>query len=132
MIIKKIINIIEEDFYKNNKISYVSIINKKSKSIFNIKPNKYKIKNESIYINQIYNRVYKDTGNNNESQNIGINGKNNYQNSSGNASNKCCISKIKKWDGNDNNSDSDSENDKCWLCLNSNYDEDNPLICLLP
>ena len=38
--------IIDEDFYKNNNISYISIINKKSKPIFNIdiKPNKYKIR----------------------------------------------------------------------------------------
>ncbi len=40
-------NIIDENFYKNNNISYVSIINKKSKPVFNIiiKPNRYKIKN---------------------------------------------------------------------------------------
>ena len=40
-------NIIDEDFYKNNNISYVSIINKKSKPVFNIdiKPNRYKIRN---------------------------------------------------------------------------------------
>ena len=46
-------NIIDEDFYKNNNISYVSIINKKSKPVFNfdIKPNKYKIrKNKNINI----------------------------------------------------------------------------------
>ena len=46
-------NALDEDFYKNNKISYVSIINKKSKPIFNIdiKPNKYKIrKNKNINI----------------------------------------------------------------------------------
>ena len=40
-------NVIDEDFYKNNNISFISIINKKSKPIFNIdiKPNKYKISN---------------------------------------------------------------------------------------
>ena len=43
-------NIIDEDFYKNNKISYISILNKKSKPVFNIniKPNKYKISNNKI------------------------------------------------------------------------------------
>ena len=48
-------NSIDENFYKNNNISYVSIINKKSKSVFNfdIKPNKYKIIKESKNINQI-------------------------------------------------------------------------------
>ena len=50
-------NAIDEDFYKENNISYVSIINKKSKSksksifIIDIKPNKYKIrKNTNINI----------------------------------------------------------------------------------
>ena len=45
-------NIIDENFYKNNNISYVSIINKNSKSIFKININRYKIKKESKNINQ--------------------------------------------------------------------------------
>ena len=46
-------NNIDEDFYKNNNISYVSIINKKSKPVFNIniKSNRYKINyNKNINI----------------------------------------------------------------------------------
>jgi len=45
-------NIIDEDFFKNNNICYVSIINKNSKSIFKININRYKIKKESKNINQ--------------------------------------------------------------------------------
>ena len=87
-------NIIDEDFYKNNNISYVSIINKKSKPVFNIdiKPNRYKINNnkkinieksnkvnevnikESKNINQNINKTYID--NNINTKNT-INSKNN-------------------------------------------------------
>ena len=90
-------NSIDENFYKNNNISYVSIINKKSKSVFNfdIKPNKYKIIKESKNINQNNNRAYKNIGKESDS-----------------------------------NSRNENEKDNRWLCLDSNLDEDNPLICL--
>ena len=128
-------NIINEDFYKNNNISYISIINKKSKSIFNININRYKIQKESKNINKIYISLYKDTGKESESQNIGKNGKNNnYQNSLEKVSIQCHSCNIQNETGNESNNDSDieneNENDKCWLCLNSNCNKDNPLICL--
>ena len=173
-------NIIDENFYQNNNISYVSIINKKSKSIFNIdiKPNRYKIRNnkntnieklngeninavmeinikESKNINQNSNGTSKDTNYNSlniqntinnldnnistnnalTSQNNGKNGKNNYQKSSAAISTNGYSSNAQKEIGNenessDNESDGENENEKCWLCLNSNCDEDNPLICL--
>jgi len=38
---------------------------------------------------------------------------------------------LRNENGNENDSDceNENENDKCWLCLNSNFDEDNPLVC---
>ena len=173
-------NIIDENFYQNNNISYVSIINKKSKSIFNIdiKPNRSKIRNnkninieklngeninavmeinikESKNINQNSNGTSKDTNYNSlniqntinnldnnistnnalTSQNNGKNVKNNYQKSSAAISTNGYSSNAQKEIGNenessDNESDGENENEKCWLCLNSNCDEDNPLICL--
>ena len=170
-------NIIDENFYKNNNISYVSIINKESKPIFNndIKHDRYRIRNnksiiieklneekvneveginikESKNINQKTNEIFKDTNynsiniqnainnldnnistNNASSQNNGKNGKNNYQKSSA-AISTYGHSNDQNENGNENESSSDNEseneNDKCWLCLNSNCDEDNPLICL--
>ena len=68
-------NAIDEDFYKNNNISYISIMNKESKPAFNIdiKPNKYKIrKNKNINI-QKANKVNEEKVNEvniKESQNI--------------------------------------------------------------
>ena len=168
-------NIIDENFYKNNKISYVSIINKKSKPIFNIdiKPNKYKIINnknikfekanqekvnkeneinkvnikESKNINHNNYGDSKDTKyysinsknrinnmdnnistNNASNQNNNKNGKNCYQNNSVTLPTNDYSSNAQIGIGNDNNSE--NEIDKCWLCFNSNYDEDNPLICL--
>ena len=169
-------NIIDEDFYKNNKISYVSILNKKSKPIFNIdiKPNKYKIrKNKNINIKKVnkekvneekaneenikepknINGASKDTNynsiniknainnmnnnistNNIFSQNNDKNDKNNYQNSSAPVSTNCHSSntqnEIGNENGNENIIDNENENDKCWLCFGSNFDEDNPLVCL--
>ena len=171
-------NIIDEDFYKNNKISYISILNKKSKPVFNndIKPNKYKIrKNKTINTkkvnkekvnevnevnevnireskniiqntngdskdtncnsinikNTINNKDNNSSTNNTPSQN---NGKNDYQNSSATGSTNHQSSNAQNGIGNENgnesNSDNENENDKCWLCLVSNCDEDNPLVCL--
>ena len=170
-------NIIDEDFYKNNSISYVSIINKKSKPIFNIdiKPNKYIIrkkkintlikneeemllvnevnKKESKNINQNNNEAYIDNNNNsintkntinNTNKNIPTNYinqnsykyDNNNQSISNYLSTKEQTSKVQNENGieNESNSDSDNENEndniKCWLCSNSNCDENNLLVCL--
>ena len=171
-------NIIDEDFYQNNNISYVSIINKKSKSVFNIdiKTNRYKIrKNENIIIeksneekinegeeinikeskniNQNSNGTTKDTNynsiniqntknnldnnittNNAPSQNNGKNGNNNYLKSSAGVSTNGRSSNAQNENENENESsndnESENENNKCWLCLISNCDENNPLICL--
>ena len=174
-------NNIDENFYKNNNISYVSIINKKSKSIFNIdiKSNKYKIKKnknlntgkvnvkemkivnelnkqKSKNINQNINETYKYTNYNNLNSKYPINindnkvstysisqksykyENNNCQDSLYFLSTKEYTSKMQNRIGNeienqiesDSDSESDNEYDKCWLCLVSNSDENNPLICL--
>jgi len=166
-------NIIDEDFYKNNNISFISIINKKSKPIFNIdiKPNKYKIRNnkniniekaneekankvnevnikESKNINQNNNEAYIDNNintkntinsknnnisiNNASNQNNDKNGKNNYQNSSVSSPTNDHSNNAQNGNENNNNCDSDSENtnDKCWLCCETNFDEENPLVRL--
>ena len=159
-------NIKDEDYYKNNNISFISIINKKSKPIFNIniKPNKYKIINNKNNTNINIEKTNKEKANKvnikeskNFSQNINetfidnnintkniINSKNNNissnnessQNNSKNYYQNSSVSlltndhSINVQNGNENNNNYDSENDKCWLCLSSNRDEDNPLICL--
>ena len=64
------------------------------------------------------------------SQNNGKNNKNNYQSSVVNVSTKnhSCNDQIDI--ENESNIDNENENDKCWLCADSNCDEDNPLISL--
>ena len=160
-------NNIDEDFYKNNKISHVSILNKKSKPIFNIniKPNKYKIRKNTNINTQKANKVNeenikepkningasKDTNynsintkneitnmnnnistNNIFSQNNDKNDKNNYQNNSAPVSTNCHSSNTQNEIRNENGNENiiDNENDRCLLCLISNFDEDNPLVCL--
>jgi len=159
-------NIIDENFYKNNNISYVSILNKKSKTIFNIniKPNKYKINNnkkiniekenkvnevsikESKNINQNNNKTYIDnnintknvinsknnniSSNNAPSQNNDKNGKNNYQGNSLSSPTNDHSNNAQNENQNNFDNEIENEEDKCWLCLMSNYDENNPLICL--
>ena len=169
-------NIRDENFYMNNNISYVSIINKKSKPVFNIniKPNRYKIRNnkniniekeneekankikeekankvniiESKNIIQNINKFYIDnnintknainsnniSGNNTSNQNNDKNGKNIYQNNSVSSPKNDHSNNTQNENENNNDieSENENENDKCWICLNSNYDEDNPLICL--
>ena len=61
-----------------------------------------------------------------------INDKNNYQNSSVSSYTNDLSSNTQNeiGNGNESNSDNENENNKCWLCLISNCDEDNPLICL--
>ena len=66
--------------------------------------------------------------NNAYSRNGSRNGKNKYQNSSVSLPTNEYSSNAQN--GDENNNNCDSENDKCWLCLMSNCDEDNPLICL--
>ena len=159
-------NNIDEDFYKNNNISYVSIINKKSKPVFNfdIKPIfKCKIRNnkninlekaneininESKNINQNNNKTYIDnnintkntinsknnniSSNNASNQNNDKNGKNNYQNSSVSSPTNDHSNNAQNGDENNNNCDIEVENeeDKCWLCFATNFDEENPLVRL--
>ena len=182
-------NNIDEDFYKNNNISYVSIINKKSKPIFNIdiKPNKYKISNkkniniekaneekankvnevkanklneinkvnevnikDSKNINKNNNETYIDSkndninfknsinntnnnilNNNSSGQNNDKNGKNYYQNNSILLPTNDHSINVQNGNENNNNYDSENENDIiCTHCLEPNYNEDNPLVCL--
>ena len=178
----------DDDFSKKYNISYVSIINKKSKSIFNIniKSNKYKISNKKNYykklneinkenqinkekevnevndINDVYeiNEVkevdYQKFKNSNQninennldfknktiSTNNNINNsiitKQSNQNNSKNIINQNTSQKTTKKEtsnlqnenGNENDSHSENEFDKCWLCLISFSSIDNPLICL--
>ena len=187
-------NINDDDFNKKYNISYVSIINKKSKSIFiiNIKSNKFKISNKKNYykklneinkenqinkeeevnevneinevndINDVYeiNEVkevnYQKFKNSNQninennldfknktiSTNNNINNsiitKQSNQNNSKNIINQNTSQKTTKKEtsnlqnenGNENDSHSENEFDKCWLCLISFSSIDNPLICL--
>jgi len=172
---------LDENFYKNNNISYISLINKNSKSIFifDLKPNQYKISNKKNInkinevnkangINKInktneinkeneINKAYdineqklKDSNknyneNNQEFKNKGINTMNSNSISSkattqnsfktGTYNQSTSVTIKTKEATNlqlDNESDSDSENEyeKCWLCLSSFSDINNPLICL--
>jgi len=107
---------IKDDIYnKDNNISYISSINKNSKSIFNfdIKANQYKIVNNKNSIN-----------------NEKINEINEQQSKNSNENEFKSISESES--DNDNNNDNKSENEsiKCNFCLNSYSDIDNPLICL--
>ena len=116
-------NINDDDFNKNNNISYISSINKNSKSIFNfdIKPNQYKIINNKNSINnEKINVVNEQQFKNfikNENKSFSESG-DDYYNDNDN--------------DNNNNNDSKSENEdiKCYSCLNSDSDKNNPLICL--
>jgi len=143
-------NIIDENFYKNNNISYISLINKKSKSIFNydLKTNQYKIRNDKKFdnkqiIEELVNELKKEefkninqNNNNNISNNISNqnndkNPKNNNQISPQKLSKESIYNKImKENESNDCEIENDNENDECWICLNSNCDENNPLISL--
>jgi len=163
---------LDENFYKNNNISYISLINKNSKSIiiFDLKSNQYKISNkkninnnkninEENEVNKIneVNKAYdinepklKDSNqnyneNNQDIKNKAINTMNSNSISSKATTqnsfktrtyNKSTSLTIKTKEATnvqlDNESDSDSENEyeKCWLCLSSFSDINNPLICL--
>ena len=149
---EKIENIKDENFYKNNNISYISLINKKSKSVFKIfelKANQYKI-NENKKINT--EKVNQEKGNEvnkKESQNLNNNTKGapidtnlntiNDNNISSNTSSKnkeksmfSTIDNSKSFLNIDVNDNEDSENKygECWICLDSFSDINNPLICL--
>ena len=112
-------------FNNNNNISYISAINKNSKSLFNIdiKTNQYKINNNKIpeksqKRNEEYKQIFK------------ISEKN--KNESINENSKSYESGIKYTIDNESESENEYEYEyeKCWLCLNSYSDIDNPLICL--
>jgi len=89
----------DNNFDKNNNISYISNLNKNSKSIFDIdiNTNQYKIINNKDSIN-----------------------------------NSVKIIKSKNSDENKSGDDMENENEynKCWICLISDSDIKNPLICL--
>ena len=112
-------NNIDEDFYNNNNISYVSIINKKSKPVFNIdiKPNKYKISNnKNININfknPLNNMDNNISSNKTSSQNNDKNDKNNYQNN--------LVSS--PTNDHSSNTQNGNEDDKYSRCSYSNSDE---------
>jgi len=184
----------DENYYKENNISYISLLNKKSKAIFkiDIKPNQYKINNkksnnnnnknynnekinkEENEANNVNKKEFKnikqnnhwsniDTNNNSvntknfinntssnissqissnissqissnaSSQNNAKNVKNNYPISQHTLSTRGQSSNVENVNDNDNESNSNSDEndtDKCWICFNSNCDEDDPLICL--
>ena len=113
-------NINDDDFNKNNNISYISSINKKSKSIFNfdIKPNQYKIINNKNSINNEKINVVNEQ----QFKNFIKNENKSFSESGDDYDN----------DNDNNNNDSKSENEdiKCYSCLNSDSDKNNPLICL--
>jgi len=139
-------NIKDENFYEDNDISYISLLNKKSKSIFNIdlQKSQYKIKrnrnSNSEKINKLNSINDKNKINNNDniissiesSQNN--NKKTNYQNSQ--FSTEDNSKKVQNENENDSDSNNDSDNDYesenniCWICLNSFSNKEDPLICL--
>jgi len=126
---EKIENIKDEYFYKNNNISYISLINKKSKSVFKIfelKANQYKI-NENKKINT--EKVNQEKGNKvnkKESQNINNNTKGAPIDTNLNTIND----KNNNISSNTTSEDSENEYENCWICLDSFSDINNPLICL--
>ena len=115
-------NIKDDNFNKNNNISYISSINKNSKSIFNIDitPNQYKIIDHKNNINNekviAINEPKIKNENENEYKSFSESD-NDYDNDNDN-------------DSNNNDSKSENEDIKCYSCLNSDSDKNNPLICL--
>ena len=113
-------NIKDDNFNKNNNISYISSINKNSKSIFNIDitPNQYKIIDHKNNINNekviAINEPKIKNENENEYKSFSESD-NDYDNDN---------------DSNNNDSKSENEDIKCYSCLNSDSDKNNPLICL--
>ena len=162
----------DDNFYEDNNISYISALNKKSKSIFNIEieTNRYIITNNknknfnNEILNEVNNQIYKNNNQNIYQNNNGIyidiknniiNSKNIKNNEDNNTTNSASTQNNFKYgnnnyqsnthklstnyytgneqnDNNNSDSESDGENDmnKCWLCLSSNTDIDNPLVCL--
>jgi len=112
-------NIKDENFYEDNDISYISLLNKKSKSIFNIdlQKSQYKIKrnNNDDIISSI-----ESSQNNNK--------KNNYQSSQFSTEDKS--KKVQNENESDSDNDYDSGNNICRSCLNSFSNINNPLVCL--
>ena len=144
------------NFNKNSNISYISFINKKSKSIFNIdiEINQYIINNNNDYkkINEDENddickkETFPESGNKKKSTNereiknesINVNGnKSDTLNGSGN-NNAFYESRIKYGTiyevGNKNGTINESGNknkyNKCWRCNYLYSDKENPLVCL--
>ena len=123
----------DDNFYKNNNISYISSINKNSKPIFNIdiKVNQYKISK-----NKNYEKVNEDESKNEtliESRNkdkffARREIRNETNNENGNKN------KFINKSGNKNETINERENkniyDNCSLCFKLNSDEENPLIRL--
>ena len=135
------------NFNKNSNISYISLINKNSKSIFNIdiKNNQYIINNNNDYkkINEdendniSKNETLPGSGNKNKS----ISGKeikNESMKVCGNKSDTMNESRNKNGTMNEsrnknktiNESGNKNKYDKCWSCKGLYSDENNPLICL--
>ena len=135
------------NYNKNSNISYISFINKNSKSIFNIdiKNNQYIINNNNDYkkINEdendniSKNETLPGSGNKNKS----ISGKeikNESMKVCGNKSDTMNESRNKNGTMNEsrnknktiNESGNKNKYDKCWSCKGLYSDENNPLICL--
>ena len=111
-------NIKDDNFNKNNNISYIISINKNSKSIFNIDitSNQYKIIDHKNNINNEKVIAINEPKIKNENEN----------------EYKSFSESDNDYDNDSNNNDIKSENEdiKCYSCLNSDSDKNNPLICL--
>ena len=127
---RKIYIVLKLHFNNNNNMSYISSINKNSKSIFNfdIKDNQYKI-NE----NKISKACKKANEENKQKLKISNENKNESKNE---IKNEIINKNINSVNTNESeikftiNNESENENDQCLLCFYSNSDENNPLICL--
>ena len=127
--------------FNNNNISYISTINKHSKSVFNIdiRPNQYKININNNKISKTNKKV-----NEGNKQKLKISKENKIESESENESeykseiinessyttNTNNESRIKNTINNESEIENENEYNKCWLCFNSNSDINNPLICL--
>ena len=124
----------DDNFDKNNNISYISTINKNSKSIFNIdikdnqyiinNNNNYEKENEDKYNNESKNETFSDSRKENEYKNEKINISENNYNSNKESRNNEGRNK------NEIMNESKNECDGCLFCFSLYSDKDNPLICL--
>ena len=107
----------DENFYKNNNISYISLLNKKSKSVFSfdLKPNQYKInKNKNIITEKINQENVKENEINkvNKKEMKNINQNNNGSFIDNNVNDINDKNKINNMNNNISNKESSQNNDK--------------------